>query len=166
MRSTADQDKEPVTGGFFQGLEQCVGCSNGQSIGLIDETNFPFPDERSIDELLFDLAYLLNLDLGRRCFRVGLDYETVRVGPCRNLEARSAVSTAVSIVRVVYLFTVQRLSQPYSGHPLSDSGLAMEQVGMGEASMTEACLEYGDRLFVACDVGEGHGDYRRRRVAM
>jgi hypothetical protein len=55
-----------MTGRFFQGLEERVGRTDGQSIGLVDEADLPFADEWSIDELLFDLSDLLNLDLRRR----------------------------------------------------------------------------------------------------
>jgi hypothetical protein len=66
------------------------------------------------------------------------------------------VATAVGIVRVARLFTIQSLSQPYSGHPLSDSGLAVEEVGVGQTPIAHTRLEQGDGVFVAYDISERH----------
>lgn len=157
MGSAGDQEKESMARRFFQGLEQRIGGTDGQSIGLVNETDLPFADERPIDELLFDLSDLLDLDLRRRRFRIGLDHETVRVCPSRDLYASATVPAAVDIVRVARLLTVQCLGQPHSGHPFSDPSLTVEEVGVGQAPVAHACLEQGDGLFVTGDISEGHG---------
>lgn len=66
------------------------------------------------------------------------------------------MTTAVETVSVGRLFAVQGLGQSYRGHPLSDSGLAVEEIGVGQAAIAYTRLEQGDGLFVACDFGEGH----------
>src|SRR6185437_11418962 len=98
--SAGDQDEETLTGGLLQGLEERVGCPDRQSVRVVNQANLPFPDEWSIDELLFDLPHLLDFDLRHCCFRVGLDDEVIRVRPCGYLQAGSATPTAVVGLRL------------------------------------------------------------------
>jgi hypothetical protein len=157
MEPAGDQDKETVTRRLFQGLEECVGCPDRHSVGVVNQANLPFSDEWSIDELLFDLPYLLDFDLRGGCFWVGLDDEVIRVSPRGYLQARSATPTAVLSLSLRGLFAVEGLSQSHGGHRLSDSRFAIEQIRMGQAPIVQGRLKEGDGLLVACDFGERHG---------
>jgi hypothetical protein len=81
MEPAGDQDEEAMTRRFFQGLEERVGCSDRQSVRIVNQTNLSVSDERSIDKLLFDLPHLLDFDLRRCSFWIGLDDEVIRVRP-------------------------------------------------------------------------------------
>src|SRR5574337_61566 len=157
MEPAGDQDKEPMTRRLLQGLEERVGRPDRHSVGVVNQANLPFSDEWSIDELLFDLPYLLDFDLRGGCLWVGLDDEVIRVSPRGYLQARSATPTAVLGLRLSGLLAVEGLSQSYCGHQLSDPGFAIEQIRMGQASIVQDRLKEGDGLLVACDIGERHG---------
>ena len=146
-----------MTRGLFQGLEERVGCPDRQSVRVVNQTHLPFPDEWSIDELLFDLPHLLDFDLRRGGFRIRFDDEVVRVGPSGYLQAGSAMPTTVLSLCLRGLLAVEGLSQPYGGHQLSDPGLTVEQIGMGQASTAHGRLKEGDGLLVARDISERHG---------
>ena len=152
-----------MTRRLFQGLEERVGRADRQSVRVVNQANLPLPDERSINELLFDLPHLLDFDLRRCCFRVGLDDEVIRMRPRGDLQAGSATATAVLSFCLRGLLAVEGLSQPHGGHQLSDPGLAVEQIRMGQPSIAQRRLKEGDGLLVACKIGERHG-YRRPDV--
>ena len=76
-----------MVGRFFQRFQECVCRADGHTIGVVDQADFSFPDERSVHDLLFDLADLLDLDLRRREFAIRFDNEKVRVGAGFNLQA-------------------------------------------------------------------------------
>ena len=149
-----------MTRRLFQGLEERVGCTDRQSVRVVNQANLPFPDEWSIDELLFNLPHLLDFDLRRCRVRIGLDDEVIRVRPCGDLQAGSATATAVLSLRLRGLLAVEGLSQPHGGHQLSDSGFAVEQIRMGQPSIAQCRLKEGDGLLVACKIGERHGYWR------
>ena len=141
MEPAGEEDKETMTRRLFQGLEECIGCPDRQSVRVVNQANLPFPDEWSIDELLFDLPDLLDFDLRRCCFRIGLDDEVIRVRPRGYLQARSATPTAVVSLSLRGLLAVEGLGQPHGGHQLSDPGFAMEQIRMGQASIAQGRLK-------------------------
>lgn len=95
MESAGDENEETMTRRLFQGLQERIGCTDRQAICVVNQANLPFPDEWSIDELLFDLPHLLDFDLRRCGLRIGLDHKVIRVRPSGYLQAGSATATAV-----------------------------------------------------------------------
>ncbi len=146
-----------MTRRFFQGLEQRVGCPDRQAIRVVNQANLPLPDERPIDELLFDFPHLLDLDLRRGGFGIRFDDEIVRVRPSGDLEAGSATTTTILSFCLRGSLATEGLSQSHGGHQLSDPGFAVEQIGMGQTSMAQGGLQDGDGLRMACDIGKRHG---------
>lgn len=157
MEPAGDEDKETITGRLFQGLEERVRCTDRQSVRVVNQANLSLPDEWTINELLFDLPHLLDFDLRRCGFWIGLDDKVIRVRPSSYLKAGSATATAVLSDCLGGLLAVEGLSQSHGGHQLSDPGFAIEHIRMGQASIAQRCLKEGDGLLVACDIGERHG---------
>ena len=137
MEPAGDQDEETMAWRLFQGLEERIGGTDGQSVRVVNQANLSFPDEWSIDELLFDLPYLVDFDLRCCGFRIGLDDEVIRVCSRGYLQTGSATSTAVLSLRLQGLLAVEGLDQPHGGHRLPDLGLAIEEIGMGQASIAQ-----------------------------
>ena|SRR6476661_3786677 len=138
MEPAGDQNEETMARRLFQGLEEGIGGTDGQSVRVVNQANLSFPNEWSIDELLLDLPHLLDFDLRRCCFRIGLDDEVIRVRSRGYLQTGSATSTAVLSLRLRGLLAVEGLGQPHGGHQLSDLGLTIEEICMGQASIAQS----------------------------
>ena len=65
LRAAGDQDEQAVSRGFLQCFEEGVGCADRQPVGVVDQTDFAFSHERPVDELLFNLAHLFDLDYNK-----------------------------------------------------------------------------------------------------
>lgn len=141
MGPTGDENEETMPRRLLQGLEERVGGADRQAVRIVDEADFPLTDERSIDELLFDLPHLLDLDLRRRCVAIRLDDEVIRVRPGDYLQTRSATATTVLKPRRRGLLAVESLSEPHRRHQLSDPGLTIEQIRMGQSPVAQRRLK-------------------------
>ena len=66
---------------FFERFEKSIGGAEGQPVGVINDADFTVADERPIQDLLFDLTNLLDLDLWCRQFTVRFDHEEIGMYP-------------------------------------------------------------------------------------
>ena len=87
-----------MTRRFLQGLEQGVRGPDRQTIRIIDHADLSLPHQRPINELLFDVPDLFDLDLRRRQFAIRFDDDIIGMGACRDLMARAADPASVLIV--------------------------------------------------------------------
>lgn len=120
---------------FFQRFQERIGCADRHTVGIVDQTDFSLADERTIHDLVFDIADLLNLDLSGGLFRIRLDDEEVRVRTGFDLSAGSAGAATVETLCLGRPLAVQRLRQANGRQTFSHCILAMEQIGVSQPLM-------------------------------
>ena len=130
--SAGDQEEERMSRRFLQRLEQRVGGADGHAVGFIDQADFPFAHEGAIDELLFDLPDLFDLDGGVGEFTVGIDRDEVRVRSRGDLQAGAAGAATVQSIRGRRLLAVQGLGKMDGRETFPDRFLAVEQIRMSQ----------------------------------
>jgi hypothetical protein len=125
---------------LFQRFEERVGRADGHAVGVIDQADFPLADERTVHDLMFDVADLLNLNLPGGLFRIRLDDEKVRVCAGLDLLAGSAGTATVDPFRNRRLFAVERLRQTNRRQLFPDRLFTVEQIGMRQSLMGDGGL--------------------------
>src|SRR5438552_3866391 len=115
-------------------------------------------EDRTVHDLVLDLAGLLNLDFPGGLFRVRLDDEKVRMRAGFDLLAGPAGTTTVETVRFGRLFAVERLREANGRQSLSNRLLAVEQIGVSHALIGDGGLQEGDGLLMADTVAKGHAN--------
>src|SRR6185295_19547012 len=98
-------------------------------------TNFSFTDERTIHDLMFNLADLLNLDLLGGLFRVRFDDKKIRMRADVDLLAGPACATTVEAFCFGRPFAVERLRKANGRQSFPDRVLAVEQIGVSQTLM-------------------------------
>lgn len=141
---------------LFQRFEERVGCADRHAVGVIDQADFSLTDERTVHDLMFDIADLLNLNLPGGLFRVRLDDEKVRMCVGLDLLAGSAGTATVEPFHLGRSFAVERLCEANGRQPFPDRVLAMEQIGVRQSLMGDGGLQKGDGLLMADTVAKGH----------
>jgi len=84
-----------VVGRFFQRLQECVGRSDGQAIGVVDHTDLAVCGQRPIHDLLFDFPDLLDLDLWSRQLAVRLDKEVIGMSAHADVVTGAALTAGI-----------------------------------------------------------------------
>ena len=125
---------------LLQRFQQCVGRADRHAVGVVDQADFSLADERTVHDLVLDLADLLNFYLLSGLFLVRLDDEKVRVRAGLDLLAGAAGAATVETVRFRGPFAVERLRKANGHQPLPDRVLAMEEIGVSEAVMSDGGL--------------------------
>ena len=129
-----------MRGWLLQRFQQCVGRANRHAVGVVDQTDFSLTDERTVHDLVLDLADLLNFDLLGGLFLVRLDDEKVRMCAGLDLLAGSACTATVETLRLGRLFAVERLREANSRQSFSNGFLAVEQIGVSQPLMGDGGL--------------------------
>jgi hypothetical protein len=130
MKPAGDQDKETMTWRFLQCFEQGVSCTDGHSIGIVDQADLLLTDEGPINELLLKFSDLFNLDLRCCRLRIGFDDEIIGMSLSGNLQARAALAATVRGFGENWAVTIQDLREPHGSHTFPNVGIAMEKIGM------------------------------------
>ena len=125
---------------LFQRFEERVGCADRHAVGVIDQADFSLTDERTVHDLMFDIADLLNLNLPGGLFRVRLDDEKVRMCVGLDLLAGSAGAATVETVRSRGPFAVERLRKANGRQSFPDCLLAVEEIGVSQSLMGDGGL--------------------------
>ena len=125
---------------LLQRFQQCVGRADRHAVGVVDQTDFSLADERTIHDLVFDLADLLNFYLLSGLFLVRLDNEKVRVCAGLDLLAGPASAATVETVRFRGPFAVESLGKANGRQSFPDCLLAVEQIGVSQSLMGDGGL--------------------------
>ncbi len=130
-----------MVGRLLQCFEQRVCRADGHAIGIIDQADFSFSDQRAIHDLLLDLPDLLDLDLRRGQFAVRLDDEKIRMSAGLDLFAGPAGAAGVDRLAGKIALAVQRLCEAHRGRSLADRVFAVKEVGVSEALPRDGRLQ-------------------------
>ena len=145
-----------MIGRFFQRLEERVGGADGHPVGVVDYADFAVSDQGPIDDLLFDLPNLFDLDLGCREFTIRFNHKVIGMRARVDVIAGAAGSASVEAVLGWTMVAEKRLSEAESGRSLPDGIFAVKEIGMCQTLPGCRSLERGDGRAVANDRVERH----------
>ena len=129
-----------MRGRLLQRFQQCVGRADRHAVSVVDQTDFSFADERTIHDLVLDLADLLNFYLLSGLFLVRLDDEKVRMRAGLDLLTGSAGAATVETVRFRRPFAVERLGKANGRQSFSNCLFAVKQIGVSQSLMGDGGL--------------------------
>ena len=129
-----------MRGWLFQRFQQCVGRADRHAVSVVDQTDFSFADERTIHDLVLDLADLLDFYLLSGLFLVRLDDEKVRMRAGLDLLTGSAGAATVETVRFRRPFAVERLRKANGRQSFSNCFFAVKQIGVSQSLMGDGGL--------------------------
>jgi hypothetical protein len=125
---------------LLQRFQQRVGRADRHAVGVVDQTDLSLTDERTVHDLVLDLADLLNFYLLSGLFLVRLDNEKVRVCAGLDLLAGPASAATVEAVRFRGPLAVERLGKANGRQSFPDCLLAVEQIGVSQSLMGDGGL--------------------------
>ena len=149
-----------MIGRFFQRFEERVGGADGHPVGVVDYADFAVSNQRPIHDLLFDLANLFDLDLGRREFRIRFNHEVIGMRARVDVMAGAAGSASIEGVHGWSRLTEKRLCEAESGRSLADGIFAVKEIGVRQTLSGCRSLERGDSRTVANDRVKRHINVR------
>ena len=153
-----------MIGRFFQRLEERVGGADGHPVGVVDHADFAVSNQGPIDDLLFDLPNLFDLDLGCREFTIRFNHKVIGMRARVDVIAGAAGSASVEAVLGWTMVAEKRLSEAESGRSLPDGIFAVKEIGVGQTLPCRRRLERDDGRAVANDRVKRHIIVRRSDV--
>ena len=129
-----------MRGRLFQRFQQRVGCADRHAVGVVDQTDFSFTDERTVHDLVLDFPDLLDLDLLGGLLRIRFDDKKVRMRASFDLLAGSASTTTVEAFYFGRPFTVECLRKTNGCQSFPDGILAVKQIGVSQSLMGDGGL--------------------------